>query len=160
MAVRSTLGFSFLVLFFSLFGGLLQCGGFLRRGVWEEVRSRRRLHLTTHRSSTVSHPFLCIFHNSTNPDHLFSITYRCADVAVPLPHHGRHLPDHVHPVHCTRRHLRPLTFWWSSFIYLHAFPAPIIDNTEPNLRSEPYSTLFLCFATLDYGSCLRYSKHR
>jgi len=51
MAVRFTRGFSFLVLFFSLSGGSLQCGVFLRRGVWEEARLRRPLHLTTPRSS-------------------------------------------------------------------------------------------------------------
>ena len=41
------------VLSFSPFDGLLRYGGFLVR-VWEEARSRERLHLMTHGSSMVS----------------------------------------------------------------------------------------------------------
>lgn len=74
-----------------------------------------------------------IFHNLIGPDHLFYVTYRCADMAVPLPHHGGCLPDHVYPVHRTRRHLRPLTF--RSFITRSS------TTRAPTFRSEPYSTL-------------------
>ena len=146
-AVRSMLGFSFLVLLFSLFGGLLQCGGSPRRGVWGEARSRRQSHLTTRRSSMVSYPCLCIFHHLINANHLFFITYRCADVAVPLSHHGRCLSDHVHPIHRTRRHLRPLIS--RSFLVLpHALLAPIIDNLDPNLSLRTIFGTFPLFRLL------------
>ena len=92
----------------------------------------------THKLNMVSYSCLCVFHHSINADRLFSTTYRCADVAVPLPHHGRCLSDHVHPIHRTRRHLRPLSPR-SFLVFLHALLAPIIDIPEPNLS---LSTIF------------------
>lgn len=83
----------------------------------------------------VSYPCLRISHRSINAH---PASFRCADVAVPLPHHGRCLSGHIHPIHRTRHHLRPLISWLF-LAFPHAFVAPIIDNPEPNFSLRTIS---------------------
>jgi len=104
----------------------------------------------THRSSMVSLHFSRIFHYST------SGVYRCTDMAVPLPHHGRSLLDHLHPVHHPGRNFRPLT----SRSLLTRSSVPIIDNPEPDSRSRLYPIPSVHSPHLGYGSGLRYSKQQ
>lgn len=129
MVVPFTLGFSFLVLFSFLFGGSLQCGGSHKRGGWGETRLRRRSHSTTHRSNTVCDPHFRISHVLINDGHALLVNHRCEDVANPLPRNGGCLSGHIHPIHCARRHFRPLT---SRLFILPIAPPPVIDNLEFN----------------------------
>jgi hypothetical protein len=75
----------------------------------------------THRSSTVSYPHLCNYYKLID-ERIILAAYRCKDVANPLPHHGRCLSGHIHPVHCARRTFRPLKS--------RSFPIFSIDSFE------------------------------
>ena len=55
---------------------------------------------------------------------------RCEGMAKPLPHHGRRLSGHLHPIHCACRNFRSLTsrsFLTTSF---SSTPPLVIDNSE------------------------------
>lgn len=58
-------------------------------------------------------------------------------MAISLPHHGRCLLDHIHPIHRTCRSFRPLTP--RSLLTSLTYSAPVIDNPEPNL---PLTAIF------------------
>ena len=95
------------------------------------------------------------FSCSTSADRALTLTYRCPDVAIPLPHHGRCLLRHLYPVHRPGRNLRSLTSQ-SLLTPLTHSTVPIIDNPSPTSRSRlrPTPSVLLPLSWLQFRPTL------